>query len=868
MTLNIDATPEIPIERLDALVRSLSIEERANLTAGIDSWRAGGVDGIGLEPMLTQDGPNGVRGTTFARGSSATCTPCGTALGATWDVDIVAEVAARIGVEAKRAGVHYMLGPVVNIIRSPLGGRDFECYSEDPVLTARLAAAYVTGIQSQGVAACPKHFVGNDSETKRTTVNCIIDERALREVYLLPFEAVVKAGTWSMMVAYNRVNGIHCSRNAALNSTLLREEWGWDGVLMSDWYAAHDTADDATAGLDLEMPGPAKVLGSYLAEAVRARKVDEETLNSAALRVLTLAGRVGALPLDAEIEAGKERTPAHDAVTATRIAAAKRADFRRPWLQPAAADPSAPLEPVLLSDADAAALVRRAAADSFVLLTNDGTLPLNPAKTHRIAVLGPNAAAPCTQGGGAAHITAPYAISPLDGLRAALPEGTDFVHEPGCTKDRFVPQLTLLPVADMEGKPGLTVEFWHGQEPKGEPFVRYNSTSSDLHLFGDLPAGVAQNDFSIRLSGYLTPPMSGLYKIVMRGLGGRRLLVDGKLVADEWDSPAGIDIPTAIFEGKEDGDSFELEAGKPVLIAAELHSSSSSPSLLAIGTAAPDASDTLGAAVTAAKSADVAVVVVGTDEAWEHEGRDRQTTTLPGRQNELVERVAAANARTIVIVNAGCQMDLPWADKVAAVLYAWLPGQEFGNALADVLLGVAEPGGRLPVTIARSAADYPAFDTTPDSDDKLVYRESVNVGYRGFDAAGIAPRFAFGHGLGYTTFEYQSMELSAEGLCEGEPAELRVKVKNTGKRAGKEVVQLYVAPNKASVPRPKMELKGFAVVRLKPGESTEIVLTLEDRDLAWWDARKQHWHAEPGKYEILVGRSSRDIKLRQTFDLA
>lgn len=503
-----------------------------------------------------------------------------------------------------------------------------------------------------------------------------------------------------------------------------------------------------------------------------------------------------------------------------------------------------------------------------MLLANDGTLPLNPARVHRVAVLGPNAATPCTQGGGAAHITAPYAVSPLEGLRAALPKSTDFVHEPGCSKDRFLPQLTLLPTVDLDGNPGLTVEFWRGQEPKGEPFVRYNSGSSDLHLFGDLPAGVAQNDFFIRLSGHMTPPVGGAYHIVMRGLGGRRLLVDGKLAANEWDAPAGIDIPTAIFEGKETGGSFELQAGKPVLIAAELHSVTSHPSLLAIGCAAPDTDDTLGAAVTAAKSADIAVVVVGTDEAWEHEGRDRQTTTLPGRQNELVERVAAANGKTIVVVNAGCQMDLPWADKVAAVIYAWLPGQEFGNALADVLLGAAEPGGRLPVTIARKEADYPALSTTPGPNDELVYRESVNVGYRGFDAAGIEPRFAFGHGLGYTTFEYQSMDLSADGLCEGEPAELRVKVKNTGKRAGKEVVQLYVAPKKASVSRPQKELKGFAVVRLKPGESTEVVLTIEDRDLAWWDAKKQHWHAEPGKYEVLVGRSSRDIKLRRTFDLA
>jgi beta-glucosidase len=251
----------VSVERLDALVKSLTIEERAELTAGIDAWHAGGVESIGLEAMLTLDGPNGVRGVTFPKGSSATCTPCGTGLGATWDVGLVAEVAARIGLESKRAGVHYLLGPVLNIVRSPLGGRVFECYSEDPLLTAQLGVAYVAGLQSQGVAACPKHFVANDSEAHRTTVNCIIDERTLREVYLLPFEAVARAGAWSMMAAYNLVNGVHCSQNGVFIGGILREELGWDGVLMSDWHAARNTVVDATAGLDLEMPGPPHVLG-------------------------------------------------------------------------------------------------------------------------------------------------------------------------------------------------------------------------------------------------------------------------------------------------------------------------------------------------------------------------------------------------------------------------------------------------------------------------------------------------------------------------------------------------------------------------------------------------------------------------------
>jgi beta-glucosidase len=650
-----------------------------------------------------------------------------------------------------------------------------------------------------------------------------------------------------MMAAYNRVNGIYCSSNAALIAGVLREEWGWDGVLMSDWHAAHDTVADATAGLDLEMPGPPRYLGSFLAAAVRRGEVDEETLNSAALHVLTLATRVGALAVNDTI-AGQVAQVARAAGTANAVAD--------------------PLALVRLSDDVAAALVRRAAADGFVLLANNGVLPLAADKLRKIAVIGPNAATPCTQGGGAAHIMAPYAISPLEGLRAALPGAVEIVHESGPGIDLFLPPLTRMDIVDLDGKPGLTVEYFRGQEPVGNPVARYSVGSSDLHPFGDLPGGLAQNDFSVRMSAWLTPKVSGPYEVAMRGLGGRRLFVDGVPAADEWDAPGGVDIPTALFEGKEKGGTFEFEAGKRVLIAAEIHSTTHDPCLLSIGCTAPEGRDLFESAVAAAASADVAIIVVGTDETWESEGRDRKTVTLPGRQNELVERVAATNRKTIVVVNSGCPMDLPWADKVAAVIYAWLPGQEFGNALADVLLGIVEPGGRLPVTLARRAADFPAYDTTPGADEELVYREGVNVGYRGFDVAGVEPRFAFGHGLGYTTFEYESLSLAADGLSEGEPLELRVKVRNAGKRPGKEVIQVYVSPQTSPVARPPRELKGFAVVRLEPGEIAEVVLALEDRDLAFWDAKRHHWHVEPGRYEVQVGHSSRDIRLRSTFELA
>src|ERR1035437_2060154 len=797
-----DATAAAPItpDRLEQLVRSLSIEEKAALTAGADSWHASGAASLGLAPMHTSDGPNGVRGMTFPPGSSATRTPCGTAFGATWDVNLVAELGGLIGAEAKRGGVAYMLGPVLNLIRSPLGGREFECFAEDPVLTARLGAAYVTGMQAERVAATPKHFVANDAEAHRTTVDCVVDERTLREVYLVPFEAVAEAGVWSMMSAYNRVNGVYCSDHLHLVHDVMRGEWAWDGVLMSDWYATHDTVAGALAGLDLEMPGPSRVFGAALAAAVRS-------------------GALGASGLDAA-----ERCP-----PSTRYAAA---------------------------------LVRRAAAESFVLLSNDGTLPLSGGSLHRVASIGPNAARPCIQGGGAAHIRMPYAVTPLEGLGAALPSNVGIVHEPGGRIDRFLPPLSLLDVHDLTGRPGVSVEFFRGQEPAGDPVATWQTVSTELHLFGDLPAGLAQNDFSVRVSAWLTADEGGSYAIAMRGFGGRRLLVDGVVVADEWEAPGAIDVPTALFEGKEHGGTFDLAAGKRVLVQAELHSEAHAPCLLAVGCRPPTDAHAIERAVAAAASADVAIVVVGTDDTWDTEGRNPKPAMLPGLQDELVERIAAANPRTVVVVNAGCQVAMPWADKVAAVMYAWLPGQEFGNALADVLMGVSEPGGRMPVTIARAPADYPALDTTPDAREQLVYAEGVNVGYRHFDAEAIEPQFCFGHGLSYTEFDYESLGLTAEGKVEGEPLELRIRIRNTGARAGKEVVQVYVADPKSSVPRPVRELKGFAVVRLAPGESAEIGMALAERDLAFWDTERNAWRVEARPFEIQVGRSSRDIRLR------
>ncbi len=806
--MTVQPTTETPTPH--ELVSRLSLERKVELAAGTSLWWTQGAPEIGLEPIRVSDGPNGVRGERFDERDVAPCTPCGTGLAASWDPAVVRRVGALVGDDAQRQGVHVVLGPTMNIHRSPLGGRGFECYAEDPLLNGTIAAAWIEGVQSRGVAATPKHFVCNDAETNRTTVDCIVDERALREIYLVPFELAARAGAWALMTGYNRVNGAYCAANRTLVTDILKSEWQWDGLTMSDWFALGDTVGWANGGLDLEMPGPARLFGETLLDAVREGAVDEATLDDKIARLLTLAARVGRLD-------GMLSPPAHASVAH----AARRIDI------------------------DGDVLVDAAAA-GFVLLKNEAQLlPLAPVR--RLAVIGPNAADPSYQGAGSAHVNLRDVQTPLEAIRDAFGVTAEVAHEHGCEPRKTLPGLHLL-------TDGLTVDYFTPGAP--EPVARELREASTFIWQEQLPGIGAGARGSARISAVLTPAESGTYLFSVRGSSECRLRVGGTDVVvfspllDEHGAGA-------LFSLRDVRGEAILEAGEPVQLELEMALLPDDLNILSLGCRPPRPGDPIERAARAAAEADAVVLLVGTSEDVERESDDRETTALPGEQEALIRRVLEANPSTVVVVNAATAVDMSWAREASTVLYAWFPGEAFGPALVDVLSGAREPGGRLPISIGRRHEDYAAWDTKP-VDGRLEYPESVFVGYRHFDAAGIEPEFCFGHGLGYGAWEYEGLELSTPELTAGEPLSVAVTVRNVGSRRSREIVQLYVADLDASVPRPPRELKAFAPIALDPGEAGTVTLELDSRAFSYWDGG---WRAEPGAFEVLVGRSSRDVRL-------
>ncbi len=825
MTTSTEATAE------RSRVAALPVEEKVRLLTGADSWRTYGAATLGLRPIVMSDGPAGVRGITKDDRNPSASIPCPSALGATWDSDLVREVAAAMAAEARDKGVNVVLAPTINLMRTPLGGRGFECFSEDPVLSARLAVGYVRGLRAGGVGAAVKHYVGNDSETERWTYDARISETVLREVYLVPFEACVReAGTAMVMAAYNEVNGARMTEHAWLLRDVLKGEWGFPGAVVSDWDAARSTVPAAQAGLDLVMPGPDGPWGEALIQAVRDGTVAEEVIDDKVLRLLEVARQVGALT-PAAGEPGPPDGAADGVVDA----------------------PPGPADHVLL---------RRVAAASFTLLRNErATLPIDPAAAGRIALIGPNATHPVIQGGGSAAVHPAFVSTPADALRQALDGHPSLTVSPGCHTWEAVPEPPAATITDpVTGQPGVRLEF---RAADGTLLGSEHRASTVFAWWGEgLPAGIGWGEpGTVSVLGSYTPQQSGPHVIGAAGVGRLRVTVDGA-VAAQGDTPVPDDPVETMTRPGEITGQVEFTAGEAAEVRLDFLPSAQAEGPLAVRlgiVATPDEEAALAQAVAAAAAADVAVVVVGSAETTESEGFDRQTLRLPGRQDELVERVSAANPRTVVVVNAGMPVLMPWAGQVAAVLYAWLPGQAMGDALADVLFGRAEPGGRLPVTMPAAEADCPVLHAVP-RDGRLGYDEGLLVGYRGYDTAGTAPLFPFGHGLGYTTWQYES--LSAAATHEpGADLTVRVSVRNTGSRAGREVVQAYLAAPGAEPGRPVRVLAAFGTASAGPGESAELTLTVPARLFARYDEQAAGWAWPSGGFTLGVGRSSRDLRL-------
>ncbi|MEX2207086.1 MAG: glycoside hydrolase family 3 C-terminal domain-containing protein [Myxococcota bacterium] len=808
--------------RVESLLAQLTLEEKASLTAGADLWHTRPIPRLGLPALVLSDGPSGARGSSLAEGPSSASFPCGTALAATWNTELVERVGAAIAEDARTKSVNVLLGPTMNLHRTPLGGRNFECYSEDPHLSARTAVAFIRGLQRRGVAACAKHFAANDSEFERMSISSEVGERALRELYLVPFEASVReAGAWSVMSAYNKLNGVYAGEHPWLLRELLKTEWGFDGLVVSDWFGTHSTAEAANAGLDLEMPGPGIHLGAKLVDAVRKSEVGPHVLDDAVRRLLRLAHRTGALDGS---HAGPER-------------AVDRPEHR--------------------------AIARRAAAEAIVLLANsDDALPLEPAELRRIAVIGPNAEHSVVQGGGSARVRPHYVVSALDGIRARAGAGVQIDFAPGCTSHKTTPSLG----ARLLDGP-LRVEYWNGPVAEGAPALVRESRDAYFTWLGAFAPEVDPKAFRVRLGGRITPRESGEFTFSLVSAGKSRLFVDGVLAVDNWTDPR----PGEAFFGLGSAEvraDVALEAGRAIELTVE-YSNEGRPMLggLKVGCLPATPPDLLERAVACATGADAAIVVVGLNDEWESEGHDRADLELPGRQVELIERVSAANPRTIVVVNAGAPIRMDWLARVPAVVQLWYPGQECGNALADVLFGDLNPSGRLPQSWPRRIEDTPAFLHYPGESGRVVYGEGLFMGYRYYDTKQVEPLFPFGHGLSYTRFDYTDLRLARNRVAPGERVEVELDVKNTGTRAGQEVVQLYVRDRVSRLARPEQELCAFAKIALEPGETTTVEFTLEPRALSYWDPTLSAFVAEPGEFELRAGASSRDVRARVRFSL-
>ena len=817
-------TPPQGVEqRVEAILKQMTLEEKIDLLGGTDGFFVRDVKRLGVPRMRMADGPVGVR--NFG---PATAMAGGVALAATWNAQLAERVGTEIGRDARAKGVHFLLGPGVNIYRSPVNGRNFEYFGEDPFLAARMTVGYVRGVQSQGVAATVKHFAANNSEFDRHNTDSVVDERTLREIYLPAFEAAVReARVGAVMSSYNLVNGEHASQNRHLLTEVARDDWGFDGVMMSDWFATYDGVAAVNAGQDLEMPSAAHMNQKNLLPAIKEGKVSAATIDEHVRRILRTAARFG-------------------------------------WLDREQTEPAIPR-----FNQTGRQVALQAAREGMVLLKNDGNLlPLDRKRLKSVLVVGPDAYPAVPVGGGSARVEPFAAVSFMEGLSNALaPSSVNVYYHRGLPTLAEMAQATAFKTgAAASSKPGLNAEYFKTDDLKApaavtrtEPHVAYGPGAP---AFG-APANFPDGTLSGRWTGYYTPQAAGDHEVFMQSTGEDggfcRLFIDDKLVFDNWKVSRALVSTTTL----------RLDA-RPHKVVVEHHGRSSwlgaklRLGIVRRGAVVPEEVKRLAA------KADVVVVAAGFDHETESEGADR-TFSLPTGQDELIREMATANKNTVVVITSGGGTDMTgWVERVPAVLQAWFPGQEGGTALAEILLGDTNPSGRLPVTFERRWEDNPVHASYyPASDDtrRVEYREGVFVGYRGYEKNNTKPLFPFGHGLSYTTFRYDNLKVTpAPGAAADAPGgphfEVSFDVKNTGQREGSDVAQVYVSDAHASVPRPPKELKGFSKVTLRPGETRRVAVRLDGRAFSYYDAAAKRWRHDPGDFDILVGRSSEQIELR------
>ncbi|MGO8765866.1 MAG: glycoside hydrolase family 3 C-terminal domain-containing protein [Limisphaerales bacterium] len=801
-----------PLEqRVDDLFGRLTQDEKLSLLGGT-GFTTRPIPRLGVPPMAMADAGQGVRGGPGSTLGPATAFPAGVCMAATWDTNLIWQVGQAIGDEArnKGAGIQIELGPAINIHRSPLGGRNGEFFTEDPFLNARLAVAFIPGLQSTGVGACVKHYVCNNQETDRNAINETVSERALREIYLPGFEAAVKeAKVWSVMDAYNQVNGLHCSANPYLLEDILKKEWGFDGLVMSDWGAVHAT-DAVQAGNDLEMPNGRYMSVSRLQAALADGGITQAAVDDSVHRILRTIVRTGLLDGPIRQDPSQVNSPAH------------------------------------------AALALKVAEEGIVLLKNQkNLLPLNSQEVHSITLIGKAGNDFQVDALGSPAVPPLRTVQILEGLKARAGNATmDYVPADGSGE--------LIPVSAVttpDGSAhGFKAEYYENRRLEESPaFVRVDETI-DLQPPPSPAPDFPTTNFSVRWTGKLIAPATGRYVFTFTSGGGCRVFLDDRPIIDHWRTGSRS------FRAEEDlvaGQTYDLRieyfqvGGDYVARLAWL----------------PPGESPYADAVAAAKKADVAIVCVDTRRT-EGEGADRPSMDLPAHQDELIQAVAAANHNTIVLLNTGTPVTMTnWLRQTPAVIEAWFPGQEGGTALAAILFGDVNPSGKLPDTFAASRDDYPDAGNFPGKNGQVNYAEGIYVGYRHFDKNRIEPVFPFGYGLSYTKFHYKNLRLSSPRFGPDGSLVASVDITNTGKRAGDEVAELYLHDPHPKIDKPVRELKGFAKVALKPGETRTVQFNVQPRDLAYFDTAGHQWKADAGDYEIEIGASSRDIQRTATLQL-
>jgi len=806
--------PKAEIEkRVDALLAKMTLDEKLTLIGGTNDFYIQALPRLGLPALRMSDGPLGVHDY-----GPTTAYPAGIALAASWDVDLARRVGEMMGKDARARGVHFVLAPGMNIYRAPMNGRNFEYLGEDPYLASRMAVSLIEGIQSRGVIATAKHFAVNNQEYGRMDHSSDVDERTLREIYLPAFEAAVKeAKVGALMDAYNLVNGAYMTENNFLNNVIARKEWGFDGIIMSDWGATHDGKAAANGGLDLEMPSALFMNKQTLLPFIQSGEIPTVTIDDKVRRILRKAIQFGFYD--------REQTDAT----------------------------------IPLYSQEGRQLALEEASSGIVLLKNEnGLLPLEKNKIKSLAVLGPNAY-PAVIGGGGSSLTKPFdAISFLEGISNYLGKSVrvDYVIE-DLPLDEIVKNTQF--VTSPGGPQGLKGEYFNNELLEGAPaLVRTDEKIGYRWAEGSYVNGGPLDHFSVRWSGYFIPGTEDDYKFFVSADDGVRLYVNDQRVIDDWQRH-GETLDTY---------SAHLERGKPYKLGLEYFEN--------VGTAtarfgiAP-AARSLGASTrAAAKKADAVILCMGFDPSSEGEGFDR-TFRLPAGQDAFIQQIAAINKNVIVVLTAGGNVDMTrWIDTVPVLMHAWYPGQEGGTALAQILFGEINPSGKLPASFERRWEDNAAFDSYyPKKADKHIeYQEGVFLGYRHFDRSKVQPLFAFGYGLSYTTFQYSGLSISPSSADLSAPVNVSFNIKNNGPREGAEIAEIYVGDSHASVPRPVKELKGFAKVHLRPGETKRVTVSLDRRAFSFYDVEKKNWKAEPGKFSILVGSSSEKIERQGEFTLS